>query len=75
MLIGLLTSCRRSSRRAGSIPVGAIVKTGTAWGGPAAGEPTVLFLLAKPRVSLLVLLMVSTAIGNENHFKFNWLWY
>lgn len=31
----------------GSIPVGAIVETGTAWGVPAAVEPPVLFLPAK----------------------------
>src|SRR5262249_24033282 len=30
----------------GSIPVGAIAETGTAWGAPAAGEPAILFLPA-----------------------------
>jgi len=32
-----------TSLTAGSIPVGAIVETGTAWRVPAAGEPAVLF--------------------------------
>jgi hypothetical protein len=28
-----------------------------------------------PSVILLVFLLVSAAIGDENYFKFNWLWY
>jgi len=28
-----------------------------------------------PCVILLVFLLVSAAIGGENYFKFNWLWY
>jgi hypothetical protein len=28
-----------------------------------------------PSVTLLVFLLVSVAIGDENQFKFNWLWY
>ena len=28
-----------------------------------------------PRVSLLVFLLVSAAINDENYLKFNWLWY
>jgi hypothetical protein len=55
----------------GSIPVGAIMETRTAWGVPASGEPAALFLPAMPRVSLLVFLLVSAAIDDENYFKFN----
>jgi len=58
----------------GSIPVGAIVETRTAWRVLAAVEPPVLFLQATARVSLLVFLLVSAAINDENYFKFKWLW-
>jgi hypothetical protein len=39
------------------------------------GKPTILFLPANPRVSLLVFLLVSAAISEENYRKFNWLWH
>ena len=59
----------------GSIPVGAMVETGTAWAVPAVEELAVLFLRANTEVILLVFLLVSAAIGDENYFKFNRLWY
>jgi hypothetical protein len=37
------------------------------------GEPAVYFYQLIPRVSLLVFLLVSAAIGEENYFKFKWL--
>jgi hypothetical protein len=39
-----------------------------------AEELAVLFLPAIPRVILLVFLLVSAAIGDENYFTFKWLW-
>jgi hypothetical protein len=56
------------------------VVTGTAWAVPAAAVPAAeeladLFLRAIPSITLLVFLLVSAAIGDENSFKFNWLWY
>jgi len=39
-----------------------------------AGEPAILFLPAIPRVVLLVFLLVSAAIDEENYFTFKWLW-
>jgi len=50
------------------------VETRTAWRVLAAVEPPVLFLQATARVSLLVFLLVSAAINDENYFKFKWLW-
>ena|SRR5882724_13392278 len=44
-------------------------------GVPDAGEPPVLFLRANTPVILLVFLLVSTAIDDENIFKFKWLWH
>jgi hypothetical protein len=44
-------------------------------GVPAAVEPAVLFCQVIPRVILLVFLLASTAIDDENRFKFNWLWH
>jgi hypothetical protein len=40
-----------------------------------AGEPAILFCQLVPRVGLLVFLLVSPAIDDENCFKFKWLWY
>jgi len=50
-------------------------ETGRAWGVPAAGEPAVYFFQLILRVSLLVFLLVSTAVGDKNYHNFNWLWY
>jgi hypothetical protein len=73
MIVG---QARRGFRvRPGSIPVGAIVETGTLLRAPAAGEPVDLLSQPIPRNSLLVFLLVSAAIGAENYFKFKWLWY
>jgi hypothetical protein len=44
-------------------------------GVPDAGELLNYFCQLMPCVSLLVFLLVSAAICDENHFKFNWLWY
>jgi hypothetical protein len=46
----------------GSIPVGAIVETGTAWGVPAAVEPPVLFL---PANGARHLVGISVGIGSH----------
>jgi hypothetical protein len=51
------------------------VETGTAWGVPAAVEPSILFLPAIRRVSLLVFLLVSATIEDKNYYKFKWLWH
>jgi hypothetical protein len=51
------------------------VETGTAWGVPTAGGLLLYFLQLIPRVSLLVFLLVSAAIDDENYFNFKWLWY
>jgi len=59
----------------GSIPVGTIVETGTAWGVPAAVEPAFYFCQLLPRVILLVFLLASATIDDENYFVFKWLWY
>jgi hypothetical protein len=50
----------------GSIPVGAIVETGAAWGVPAAGEPTVLFL---PAHTARQLVGISVGIGSNRRRK------
>jgi hypothetical protein len=50
------------------------VETGTAWRVPAAVEPPVLFCQLMARVILLVFLLVSAAIDDENYFGFKWLW-
>jgi len=57
----------------GSIPVVAIVETGTAWGRACCGSLLFYFCQLIPRVSLLVFLLVSAAIDDENRFKFKWL--
>jgi len=44
-------------------------------GRAAAEELAVLFCELIPSVILLVFLLVSAAIDDENCFKFNWLWY
>jgi hypothetical protein len=57
----------------GSIPVGAIAETGTAWGAPAAGSLPFYFCQLILHVSLLVFLLVSAAIDVKNYFEFKWL--
>jgi hypothetical protein len=47
----------------GSIPIGAMVETGTTWGVPAAGSLLFYFCQLIACVSLLVFLLVSVAIG------------
>jgi hypothetical protein len=47
--------------RPGSIPVGAIAETGTAWGAVAVGEPAFYFCQLIPRIGLLVFVLVSAA--------------
>jgi hypothetical protein len=69
-------SRREFESEPGSIPVGAIVETGRAWGVRAAVEPADLFFLpAIRRVSLLVFLLVSATIEDQNFYKFKWLWH
>jgi hypothetical protein len=53
----------------GLIPVGAIWPRGV----PAAGELLFYFCQLIPCVSLLVFLLVSATIDDENYFKFKWL--
>jgi hypothetical protein len=62
-------SRREFESELGSIPVGAIVETGTAW------ACLLSWGQILPSVILLVFLLVSAAIGDGNYFKFNWLWY
>jgi len=50
----------------GSIPVGTILETGAAWCVPAARSLLLYFCQLIPRVSLLVFLLVSTTIEDEN---------
>jgi hypothetical protein len=57
----------------GSIPVGTVVETGTAWGVPLPGSLLFLFLHLTPSISLLVSLLVSAAIDDKNYFKFSCL--
>ncbi|WP_316187813.1 MULTISPECIES: hypothetical protein [unclassified Bradyrhizobium] len=42
---------------------------------PAVEEPTRIFSPTNPRVSLLVFLLASAAIGNRNYIKINCLWW
>jgi hypothetical protein len=74
MIVG---QSRRGFRvRPGSIPVGAIVETGTVWRARLLrGSLLTYFSQLIPRVSLLVFLLVSAAIGAKNCFEFKWLWY
>jgi hypothetical protein len=52
------------------------VETGATWGVPCNKEPAVLFFYQlMAGVILLVFLLVSAAIDDENYFKFKWLWY
>jgi hypothetical protein len=54
----------------GSIPVGVIVETGTAWGVPSCKEPAVLFF-----ASYTARQLVGISVGiNENFYKFIRLW-
>jgi hypothetical protein len=55
-------SQREFDSEPGSIPVGAIVETGTAWGVPTAGEPAVLFL---PANTARRLVGISVGIGSH----------
>jgi hypothetical protein len=57
----------------GWIPVGAIVENGTARGVPMPGSLLFYFCQLTPRVGLLVFLLVSAAIDDENWLKFKWL--
>ena len=59
----------------GSIPVGAIVETGTAWGVPMPGSLLFYFCQLIPRVGLLVFLLVSATIEDKNLYNFKWLWH
>lgn len=60
----------------GSIPVGAIVQTGSAWSVTAAVAAShFIFCQLMARVILLVFLLVSAAIDDENYCKFRLLWY
>jgi hypothetical protein len=58
----------------GSIP-GAIAETGTASARLLPGSPLFYFCQLITRVILLVFLLVSAAIDDENYFKFKWLWH
>jgi hypothetical protein len=55
-------SRRELESEPGSIPVGAIVETGTAWGVPAAGGPAILFL---PANTARQLAGISVGIGSN----------
>ena len=55
-------SRREFESEPGSIPVGAIVETGTAWGVPTAVEPPVLFL---PAITARHLVGISVGIGRH----------
>jgi hypothetical protein len=58
----------------GSIPVGAIVETGTVWACQLPWSLLFYFCQLMARVILLVFLLVSAATEDENYFKFKWLW-
>jgi hypothetical protein len=51
------------------------VETGTTWATPATSSLLFYFCELLPRVILLVFVLVPAAIGHENYFKINWLWY
>jgi len=57
----------------GSIPVGAIVETGTAWACRLPWSLLFYFCQLTPRLILLVFPLASVAIDDENFFKFKWL--
>jgi hypothetical protein len=59
-------SRREFESELGSIPVGAIVETGTAWGVPAAEELAVLFLRANTERHLVG---ISVGIGSNRRQK------
>jgi hypothetical protein len=46
-----------------------------AWGVLPPKSLRILFFYADPHVSLLVFLLVSAPISDENRFRFNRLWY
>jgi len=50
------------------------VETGTAWRAPTRRGACYFILPAISRVILLVFLLVSAAIDEENYFTFRWLW-
>jgi positive regulator of sigma E activity len=66
-------SQREFDSEPGSIPVGAIVETGTAWGVLLPGSLLFYFCPLILRVVLLVFPLVSAAIDDENYLKFKWL--
>ena len=66
-------SRREFESELGSIPVGAIVETGTAWGVPAAVGLMFYFCQLLPRVILLVFPLVSAAFDDKKYFNFRWL--
>ena len=68
-------SQREFDSEPGSIPVGAIVETGTAWACRLPWSLLFYFCQLLPGVILLVFPLVSAAIDNENYCKFKWLWY
>jgi len=68
-------SRREFDSEPGSIPVGAIVETGTAWACRLPWSLLFYFCQLTPRVILLVFPLVSAAIDDENHFRFKWLWH
>jgi hypothetical protein len=67
-------SRREFDSEPGSIPVGAIVETGTAWACRLPWSLLFYFCQLIPRVILLVFPLVSAAIDDENDFKFKLLW-
>jgi len=68
-------SRREFDSEPGSIPIGAIVETGTTWACRLPWSLLFYFCQLIPRVSLLVFLLVSATIDDKKYFKFNWLWY
>ena len=50
------------------------METGTAWRAPTRRGACYFILPAISRVILLVFLLVSAAIDEENYFTFRWLW-
>jgi len=53
----------------------AIVQTETAWGRACRRRAGILFFQLIARISLLVFVLVSAAIEDENNRKFIWLWH
>jgi hypothetical protein len=59
----------------GSIPVGALQRREEHGACLLPGSLLYYFCQLILRVSLLVFLLVSTAVGDKNYHNFNWLWY